>query len=66
MNPARTLWFDNLQVKVLPDGTVEGSITADIKRLKTDLYSDIADDASFHYQIDSIYIKGESVLQTIN
>lgn len=37
-------WFDNLQVKVLPDGTMEGSSTADIERLKTDLYSDVADD----------------------
>jgi len=37
-------WFDNLQVKVMPDGTMEGSSTADIKRLKTDLYSDVADD----------------------
>lgn len=37
-------WFDDLQVKVLPDGTMEGSSTADIKRLKTDLYSDVADD----------------------
>ncbi|MBC7086639.1 MAG: hypothetical protein H5T43_09850 [Methanomethylovorans sp.] len=37
-------WFDNLQVKVLPDGTMEGSSTADIKRLKTDLYADVADD----------------------
>ncbi|SFM31981.1 hypothetical protein [Methanolobus profundi] len=37
-------WFDDLQVKVLPDGTMEGSSTADIGRLKTDLYSDVADD----------------------
>lgn len=37
-------WFDNLQVKVLPDGTMEGSSTADIMRLKSDLYSDVAED----------------------
>ena len=36
-------WFDNLQVNILPDGTMEGSSTADIKRLKTDLFSDVAD-----------------------
>lgn len=35
-------WFDNLQVKAYPDGTMEGSSTADIARLKTDLYSDVA------------------------
>lgn len=34
-------WFDNLQVNVLPDGTMEGSSTADIGRLKNDLYSDV-------------------------
>lgn len=37
-------WFDDLQVKVNPDGTMEGSSTADIKRLKTDLFADVADD----------------------
>jgi hypothetical protein len=32
-------------VKVLTDSTMEGSSTGDIKRLKSDLYSDIEDDA---------------------
>ena len=36
-------WFDDLQVNVLEDGTLEGSSKVDIARLKTDLYSDIAD-----------------------
>ncbi len=32
-------------MKVLTDGTMEGSSTADIERLKIDLYSDVTDDA---------------------
>ncbi|WP_242492653.1 hypothetical protein [Methanolobus psychrotolerans] len=52
-------WFDNLQVKVLPDGTMEGSSTADIKRLKTDLYSDVADDVPLPLPDSlNIYSKG--------
>ena len=35
-------WFDDLQVNVLPDGTMEGSSRADVARLKTDLFSDVA------------------------
>lgn len=52
-------WFDNLQVKVMPDGTMEGSSTADIKRLKTDLYSDVADDVPLPLPNSlNIYSKG--------
>ncbi|MCC7575644.1 MAG: hypothetical protein KK926_02260 [Methanomethylovorans sp.] len=52
-------WFDNLQVKVMPDGTMEGSSTADIKRLKTDLYSDVADDVPLPLPDSlNIYSKG--------
>jgi len=52
-------WFGNLQVKVLPDGTMEGSSTADIKRLKTDLYSDVADDVPIPLPDNlNIYSKG--------
>ncbi|WP_340818088.1 hypothetical protein [Methanolobus sp. WCC4] len=52
-------WFDDLQVKVLPDGTMEGSSTADIGRLKTDLYSDVADDVPFPLPDKlNIYSKG--------
>ncbi len=52
-------WFDNLQVKVLSDGTMEGSSTADIKRLKTDLYSDVADDVPLPLPDNlNIYSKG--------
>jgi hypothetical protein len=52
-------WFDNLQVKVLPDGTMEGSSTADIKRLKTDLYSDVAGDVPIPLPDSlNIYSKG--------
>lgn len=36
-------WFDNLQVNIRSDGTMEGSSTADIAKLKVDLYKDIAD-----------------------
>ena len=35
-------WFDNLQVNILPDGTMQGSSTADIAKLKNELYSDVA------------------------
>jgi len=35
-------WFDKLQVNILPDGSMQGSSQADIGRLKTDLYSDVA------------------------
>jgi hypothetical protein len=53
-------WFDDLQVKVLPDGTMEGSSTADIKRLKTDLYSDVADDVPIPLPDKlNIYSKGQ-------
>ncbi|TGC09164.1 hypothetical protein [Methanolobus halotolerans] len=53
-------WFDNLQVKVSPDGTMEGSSTADIKRLKTDLYSDIAGDVPIPLPDSlNIYSKGQ-------
>jgi hypothetical protein len=52
-------WFDNLQVKALPDGTMEGSSTADIKRLKIDLYSDVADDVPLPLPDNlNIYSKG--------
>jgi hypothetical protein len=52
-------WFDNLQVKALPDGTMEGSSTADIKRLKTDLYSDVAGDVPIPLPDSlNIYSKG--------
>ncbi|WP_407356358.1 hypothetical protein [Methanolobus sp. WCC5] len=52
-------WFDDLQVKVLPDGTMEGSSKADIKRLKTDLYSDVADDVPLPLPDSlNIYSKG--------
>lgn len=37
------LWFDDVQVDVLQDGTMAGSGTFDIARLKKDLYSDVAD-----------------------
>ncbi len=53
-------WFDDLQVKVLPDGTMEGSSTADINRLKTDLYSDVADDVPIPLPDTlNIYSKGK-------
>ncbi len=53
-------WFDNLQVKVLPDGTMEGSSTADIKKLKKDLYSDVADDVPLPLPDTlNIYSKGQ-------
>ncbi|MDI3486790.1 MAG: hypothetical protein PWQ50_2010 [Methanolobus sp.] len=53
-------WFDNLQVKVLPDGTMEGSSTADIGRLKTDLYSDVAGDVPIPLPDTlNIYSKGK-------
>lgn len=52
-------WFDDLQVKVLPDGTMEGSSTADIGRLKSDLYSDVADDVPLPLPDNlNIYSKG--------
>lgn len=52
-------WFDDLQVKVLPDGTMEGSSTADIKRLKSDLYADVADDVPIPLPDSlNIYSKG--------
>ncbi|MDW7733530.1 MAG: hypothetical protein SCH66_14015 [Methanolobus sp.] len=52
-------WFDDLQVKVLPDGTMEGSSTADIKRLKADLYSDVAGDVPIPLPDSlNIYSKG--------
>lgn len=53
-------WFDDLQVKVLPDGTMEGSSKADIARLKTDLYSDVADDVPLPLPDKlNIYSKGK-------
>lgn len=35
-------WFEDVQVKVLPDGSMEGSSKADIAKLKKELYSDVA------------------------
>ncbi|NPE28704.1 hypothetical protein HNV12_12190 [Methanococcoides sp. SA1] len=53
-------WFDDLQVKVSPDGTMEGSSTADIGRLKADLYSDVADDVPIPLPDTlNIYSKGK-------
>ncbi|MDN5309812.1 MAG: hypothetical protein PWP14_1206 [Methanolobus sp.] len=53
-------WFDDLQVKVLPDGTMEGSSKADVGRLKTDLYSDVADDVPLPLPDKlNIYSKGK-------
>lgn len=53
-------WFDDLQVKVLPDGTMEGSSKADIGRLKADLYSDVADDVPLPLPDElNIYSKGK-------
>ncbi|WP_321431210.1 hypothetical protein [uncultured Methanolobus sp.] len=53
-------WFDDLQVKVLPDGTMEGSSTADIGRLKSDLYSDVAGDVPIPLPDTlNIYSKGK-------
>jgi hypothetical protein len=53
-------WFDDLQVKVSPDGTMEGSSTADIKRLKEDLYSDVAGDVPIPLPDTlNIYSKGK-------
>ncbi|ABE51180.1 hypothetical protein [Methanococcoides burtonii] len=53
-------WFDDLQVKVSPDGTMEGSSTADIKRLKADLYSDVVDDVPIPLPNTlNIYSKGQ-------
>ncbi len=52
-------WFDDLQVKVHSDGSMEGSSTADIKRLKEDLYSDVADDVPLPLPNSlNIYSKG--------
>jgi hypothetical protein len=53
-------WFDDLQVKASPDGTMEGSSTADIKRLKEDLYSDVAGDVPLPLPDRlNIYSKGQ-------
>jgi len=35
-------WFDNVQVNVLPDGTMEGSSTANVAKLKGELFSDVS------------------------
>ncbi|QLC50172.1 hypothetical protein HWN40_07930 [Methanolobus zinderi] len=58
-------WFDDLQVKVLPDGTMEGSSTADIKRLKEDLYSDVADDVPLPLP-DSLNIYSKGRVSVVN
>jgi hypothetical protein len=53
-------WFDDLQVKVSPDGTMEGSSTADIKRLKEDLFADVAGDVPIPLPDTlNIYSKGK-------
>ncbi|MDR6223803.1 hypothetical protein [Methanococcoides alaskense] len=53
-------WFDDLQVKVSPDGTMEGSSSVDIKRLKADLYPDVADDIPIPLPDKlNIYSKGQ-------
>lgn len=54
-------WFDNLQVNILPDGTMVGSSTADIARLKTDLYSDISGDIPIPLP-DKVNIYGSGVI----
>jgi RNA polymerase subunit RPABC4/transcription elongation factor Spt4 len=36
-------WFDDIQVSVLPDGTLAGSSTVDVDRLIADLLPDVAD-----------------------
>ncbi|ATU08743.1 hypothetical protein [Methanohalophilus portucalensis] len=52
-------WFDDIQVKVNPDGSMEGSSKADIKRLENDLYTDIADDVPVPLPDNlNIYSKG--------
>jgi len=58
-------WFDDLQVKVMPDGTMEGSSTADIKRLKEDLYSDVADDVPLPLP-DSLNIYSKGRVSVVN
>ncbi|MDK2834456.1 MAG: hypothetical protein PWR29_496 [Methanolobus sp.] len=58
-------WFDDLQVKVLPDGTMEGSSKADIGRLKTDLYSDVADDVPLPLP-DSLNIYSKGRVSVVN
>ncbi len=53
-------WFDDLQVKASPDGTMEGSSKVDVKRLKSDLYSDVADDVPIPLPDTlNIYSKGQ-------
>ena len=53
-------WFDDLQVKVSPDGTMEGSSKADIKKLKEDLYADVAGDVPIPLPNTlNIYSKGK-------
>lgn len=53
-------WFDDLQVKVSPDGTMEGSSKADIRRLKEDLYADVAGDVPIPLPDTlNIYSKGK-------
>jgi len=57
-------WFDDLQVKVNPDGSMEGSSKADIKRLKHDLYSDVADDVPLPLPDRlNIYSKGHTTIE---
>ncbi|MFO7636607.1 MAG: zinc ribbon domain-containing protein [Clostridia bacterium] len=57
-------WFDNLQVKVMPDGSMAGSSTADIKRLKEDLYPDVADRIPIPLPDKvNIYSKGDVSIQ---
>ena len=52
-------WFDRLQVKVAPDGTMEGSSRADIDGLKRDLYNDVAADIPIFLPSSvNIYSKG--------
>lgn len=53
-------WFDDLQVKVSPDGTMEGSSKADIRKLKEELYSDVAGDVPIPLPNTlNIYSKGK-------
>jgi len=53
-------WFEDLQVKVSPDGTMEGFSKADIRRLKEDLYSDVAGDVPIPLPDTlNIYSKGK-------
>lgn len=52
-------WFEDIQVNILPDGTMEGSSTVDVERLKNDLLSDVADDIPITLpESINIYSKG--------